>query len=78
METILKEQILSRITTRDDAGKHFTEIYNADDLAELEADGLITIDRPKHDATGIDYAQEYWSVEVTEAGIEIVEASDLC
>ncbi|MHB8180081.1 MAG: hypothetical protein ACYDDR_04560 [Acidithiobacillus ferrivorans] len=72
-----QEQILSQITTRDESGKHFTEIYNAGDLAELEADGLITIDRPEHEATGIPYAQEYWSVEVTDAGIEIVEAFSL-
>ena len=41
-----QEQILSRITTRDEAGKHFTENYNAGDLAELEAEGLITFTTP--------------------------------
>ncbi|MHB9044169.1 hypothetical protein [Acidithiobacillus sp.] len=70
-----QEQILSRITTRDEAGKHFTEVYMADDLAELEERGLITIDRPVHEFTGIPYSQESWSVEVTDAGAEIVEAS---
>jgi hypothetical protein len=72
-----QEQILSRITTRDESGTHFTEIYNAGDLAELEAEGLITIHSPKHEATGIPYAQEYWSVEVTDGGVEIVEAFSL-
>jgi len=71
-----QEQILSQITTRDESGKHFTEIYSAGDLAELEADGLITVRHPKHE-TGIPYAQEYWSVEVTDAGVEIVEAFSL-
>ena len=72
-----QEQILSRITTRDEAGRHFTENYNAGDLAELEAEGLITTHRPIHEATGIPYALEYWSVQVTDAGIEIVEAFSL-
>lgn len=59
--------------TRNEAGKHFTEwmIY-ADELEQL---GLIEINRPKHEATGIDYDSQYWSLEVTEEGVATVEAS---
>jgi hypothetical protein len=42
---------------------------------ELEDLGLIAIDRPKHEATGIDYDSQYWSLEVTEEGIATVEAN---
>jgi hypothetical protein len=66
-----KVKILSRITARDESGKHFIEVYR---VAELEAEGLITIHRPNHEATGIPYSQEYWRVEVTDAGVEMVEA----
>jgi hypothetical protein len=55
---------LGQLSTRDDAGRHFTETHNAAWLARLEQIGLITIDRPVHAATGIAYDQQYWSVEV--------------
>lgn len=42
---------------------------------ELEDEGLLQITRPVHGQTGIWRAQEYWSVEVTEAGIDLVEAN---
>jgi hypothetical protein len=67
-------RILSKITTRDESGRHFLEIYNTADLQELEAAGLLTIHRPIHGATGISYSEEYWSVEVTDDGIALVEA----
>ena len=60
------------LTTRDEAGRHFTawsEYYQT-----LEDAGLITIDRPVHAATGIGYSQEHWSVEATEEGRDVVEA----
>lgn len=58
---------LGRITNRDEAGRHFTEVYSGDWLTRMESLGLITIDRPVHEATGIPYACEYWSVAVSPA-----------
>lgn len=57
---------LGRLTTRDDAGQHFTALYPDEWLARMEAAGYITINRPIHAATGIPYGQEEWSVEVAE------------
>jgi hypothetical protein len=74
MTTEQKVQILAVITTRDEAGKHFTEVYDGDDLAELEEKGLIEISRPVHEATGIAYSQEHWGVQVTDDGMALVEA----
>jgi hypothetical protein len=68
-------KILSKITTNNEAGRHFMEIYSGGDLDELEAAGLLIIHRPIHVGTGINYSQEYWSVEVTDDGIAIVEAN---
>ncbi|MEN6549222.1 MAG: hypothetical protein ABFE07_24520 [Armatimonadia bacterium] len=74
MTTEQKVSILAVITTRDEAGRHFTEVYAADDLHELEEEGLLEVNRPVHAGTGIDYSQEHWSAQVTPAGIELVEA----
>jgi len=73
MTTEQKVQILAVITTRDEAGKHFTEVYDGDDLAELEEEGLIIVTRPVHEATGIAYSQEYWRVQITGNGVDLVE-----
>ncbi len=73
MTTQQKVEILAVITTKDEAGKHFREVYDADALAELEQAGLLAIHRPVHEATGIAYSQEYHTVEVTEEGIALVE-----
>jgi hypothetical protein len=75
MNTSDQVRILSRITTKNEAGRHFTEIYSGGDLSDLEAAGLLIIHRPIHSSTGIEYSQEYWSVEVTDDGIAIVEAN---
>jgi len=64
---------LCTITTRDEAGRHFTEFSSH--WKELEEAGLIEIGRPVHEATGISYSQEYWSVQVTEDGLAVVEAN---
>ena len=74
MKTKTKVRILSTLTTRDSAGTHFTSRVSSDDLAALEADELITINRPIHAATGIRYSEEYHSVELTEEGVALVEA----
>ena len=39
---------------------------------ELEKRGWIEINRPVHEPTGLEYDQQYWSVEVTPKGMEIV------
>jgi hypothetical protein len=57
--------------TRNASGQHFTEWMNYAD--ELEAFGLIEIHRPRE--TGIEYSQEHWSLEVTEAGQGVVDAN---
>ena len=75
MNTSQQVKILSAICTRDEAGKHFTEIYDARELDDLVAEGLITIFRPIHSATGTAYSPEYWSVDVTDEGIALVEAN---
>lgn len=69
------EQIieLGTITTRNDAGQHFTSF--AKHWEALEAEGLVAIDRPTHAATGIAYSHEYWTLEVTKAGQELVDGN---
>jgi len=52
--------------TRDEAGTHFTEWM--DHFEYLESVGLIAIHRPVHEATGIPYSQEHWTLEVTPLG----------
>ena len=75
MTTENKVRILSTITTRDEAGRHFTSRVNSAALAALESEGLITINRPIHEATGISYSEEHYSIEVTPEGVELVAAN---
>lgn len=74
MTTAEKVRLLSTLTTRDEAGRHFTERFARADLDQLESDGLITITRPVHQ-TGIPYDQAHWSVEVLSEGVALVEAN---
>ena len=68
---------LSRITTRDDSGQHFTEWSKF--WEELEFDELIEIYRPVHEQTGIPFSQEFWQVNLTERGKDLVSAHpELC
>lgn len=60
------------LTTRDDAGRHFTQW--ARHWQALEQLGLIEIYRPRHEATGIQFDQEYWSAQLTDAGLDMVKA----
>jgi hypothetical protein len=69
-EDMIRE--LGVITTCDEAGRHFTKWSRH--YEELEALGLLKIHRPQHAATGVDYAPEYWTVEVTAEGEQVVEA----
>jgi len=64
--------ILAGITTRDESGTHFTMSYPAAFLQELEEAGLIEVSRPVHE-TGIPYSQDYWMVEVTQDGCDLVD-----
>jgi hypothetical protein len=70
----ISEDMISELcvaTTRNEAGRHFTEWMNH--LDALEAAGLVRVDRPVHDATGIPYDEQYWSIEVTEKGMLLVD-----
>lgn len=69
-----KATILATIVTRDEDGRHFMERYDADDIRELEDEGLIEIERPRHEATGLRYSQEHWSVQITPPGQALVDA----
>ena len=61
--------IIGTFTNRDECGRHFTERYSDDALADLQDYGLIVIARPIHVPTGIPYDRSYWSAEVTERGL---------
>jgi hypothetical protein len=67
-------RMLGRITTRDEAGTHFTINYSRNWLDRMETAGMIVIDKPVHTGTGMSYSEEYWSVEVTPEGIAEGEA----
>jgi hypothetical protein len=73
MTTEQQVRILANITTRDERGRHFTTRFADESLRLLESLGLLAIHRPTHDATGIPYDRHEWSVEVTDAGRELVE-----
>lgn len=64
---------LGEITTRDEAGTHFTQKYSADWLKKMEDAGLVEITKPVHEATGIQYSEEFWTVSVTEKGVDLGE-----
>jgi hypothetical protein len=66
-------EILSVIATSGDAGRHFSEVYSDAELSQLEAGGLIEITRPIHEATGLPYSVDHWSVAVTEDGQILVD-----
>ena len=74
MTTEIKVKILSTLTTRDSAGTHFTSRVSLGNLTKLENEELIAINRPIHEATGMPYSEEYYSVQVTEDGVSLVEA----
>lgn len=62
---------LGTITTRDVSGRHFTAFSNH--WTQLESLGYINVHYPRHDG-GAPYAQEFWTVEVTPLGQEIVDS----
>lgn len=73
MTTSDQVRILSKLCTRNEAGRHFTEAFEISALDALEDAGLILINRPTHEATGISYGMGFWSVDVTDEGISLVE-----
>lgn len=68
MSEVLTE--LQHACTRNDSGQHFTQFMRYWDY--LEYVGLIAIDRPVHQPTGIPYSFEYWSLEVTQLGLDSI------
>ena len=68
-ENMIRE--LCVLTNRDEAGRHFTEWSQY--YETLEELGLIEIHRPVHEATGIPYDLQYWTLEVTPKGLKTVE-----
>lgn len=76
MELTQKDaRLLGKLTTRDEAGTHFTQLYPDEFLDRMEKAGYIEIIKPVHDC-GIAYGQDEWGVRVTEAGIEAGEAME--
>lgn len=67
---------LAAITTRTEAGRHFTEEFPESVIQILESQGLIEVHRPVHPATEIPYACECWSVEVTPTGLAVIRKGE--
>lgn len=67
-----KINILSVITTRDEQGRHFADIYSPETINALEEEGLVEVTRPVHPVTGLEYGSENYTVEVTEDGLDLV------
>jgi hypothetical protein len=65
-------RLLGTISTRNEAGSHFTEWADYEPLEDL---GLIVVNRPIHASTGIHYSLEYWSVEITDEGQSLVDCN---
>lgn len=64
---------LCTISTKDEAGRHYTERYSRDLLDRLAERGWIIERKPVHEGTGLPYSEEYWWVEVTELGQDTVD-----
>lgn len=65
-------RLLSTLTTRDSAGRHFTALHPSAHLDDLEQAGYVEVYRPYHH-TGVRYSEEHWQVEVTDRGRDLVE-----
>ena len=62
---------LGKVATFDEDGRHFTQFLKH--WQDLEEAGLVEVYRPEHSATGIRYSQEFWSIQLTEAGKDTLE-----
>ena len=58
-------ELLGSLATRDDAGRHFTQIekYTPEFLEKMERLGLIVIHKPVHTESGVAFSEEYWQIE---------------
>ena len=65
-------RLLSTLTTRDSAGRHFTVLHPSAHLDDLEQAGYIEVYRPYHH-TGVRYSEEHWQVDVTDSGRDLVD-----
>jgi hypothetical protein len=65
-------RLLSTLTTRDSAGRHFTVLHPSAHLDDLEQAGYIEVYRPAP-FKGIPWAEYGWHVEVTDSGRDLVE-----
>lgn len=63
--------------TRNDAGVHFTERMDFEILNYLENQGLIEINRPVHEWSGIPYSQEHWSLLVSDLGNAVLKSGEM-
>jgi len=55
---------LGRLTERDGAGHHFTDVEDTYWLRRMEDAGYITITRPVHEQTGMPYGRGHWHLDV--------------
>lgn len=63
--TAADRRMLGNLTTRDESGRHFSELVDMDWLFKMEDAGYVTIDRPVHAATGIPLGIDQWTLEVS-------------
>lgn len=59
------KRLLGALTTRNESGEHFMLAFDGAWLQRMELLCYITINRPRHEATGLLYSQEQWTVEVS-------------
>lgn len=70
-EAAIKE--LCSMSHTNEAGQHWTEYVEHFDT--MEEEGWIVIERPVHEATGIEMDQRFWKFEITDEGMAVVEAN---
>ena len=68
-------RVLCNIMTRDESGVHFMDRYPQETIEALEAARLIVIERPLMESFDVVSSREYWTVELTERGKELVGAN---
>jgi len=73
MNTKQKHEILSEIIDRNEHGQHFTDVYSAANLRELETLKLIRVTRH---ANGVPLPPERFTVLLTDRGAQIICESE--
>ena len=63
--SLREKDLLGSLTTRDDAGRHFTQLekYTPEFLEKMGRLGLIAIHKPVHTESGVAFSEEYWQIE---------------